>query len=330
MTTLPSILTWPRLPNRSFSEHWFVQSAIGFPGLVVDALTEQVYVDRTRAEQELDRLSLAYLRGNQAAGAMGAESASGLFELLRVPKDWFKGVAITSQLVGPVSLGVYLTDEQQRSLIYDPILLEALAHLLALRIGWVTGQLANLVEQSIFCLDEPFLDAFNSPFLPIGWDRGIELLELVLSSASGYRGIALGKIGNWQQMHRTPVYWEPVLETSVNLLMFNVYDQSDVLLDGANVLKDFLDRPGLISWGLIPANEQSLAKETTDTLTARFNGLLRRLNVAGVPRDRLLQASLITTSGRLSHLSIEAAERALQLCSDVSLRIRLSYGLTNQ
>jgi len=261
---------------------------------------------------------------------MGAESASGLFELLRVPKDWFKGVAITSQLVGPVSLGVYLTDEQQRSLIYDPILLEALAHLLALRIGWVTGQLANLVEQSIFCLDEPFLDAFNSPFLPIGWDRGIELLELVLSSASGYRGIALGKIGNWQQMHRTPVYWEPVLETSVNLLMFNVYDQSDVLLDGANVLKDFLDRPGLISWGLIPANEQSLAKETTDTLTARFNGLLRRLNVAGVPRDRLLQASLITTSGRLSHLSIEAAERALQLCSDVSLRIRLSYGLTNQ
>jgi hypothetical protein len=96
------------------------------------------------------------------------------------------------------------------------------------------------------------------------------------------------------------------------------------------VLKDFLERPGLISWGLIPANEQSLAKETTDTLTARFNGLLRKLSVAGVPRDRLLQASLITTSGRLSHLPIEAAERALQLCSDVSLRIRLSYGLTNQ
>lgn len=328
MTTVPTILTCPRLPATSFNERQFVQSASGFPGLIVDTRTEQIYVDRTQAEQDLDSVSLAYLRRQAANSALQPAYASGLGELLNIPKNWFEGVAITYQLVGPISLGIYLADEQQRSIIYDPILLEALAHHLSLRVMWLSKKLSVLAENVIICLDEPFLDAFNSPFFPINWERGVELLDLVFDGIRGCSGITIGKTGKWHQDSNTPAFWEPVLQSSVELILIDVYNHSDMLLNGAPVLPDFLNRPGFLTWGLVPTDKEALAIETTDSLTNRFHTLVQQLVAAGVPRNQLLQASLISTSGNLAHLSPSAAEHALQLCNDVSLRIRLTYGLT--
>jgi len=54
-----ALLAWPQLPQRGFREQSFVQSAIGFPGLVVDAPRARVFVDRATAEREIDRLDAA-------------------------------------------------------------------------------------------------------------------------------------------------------------------------------------------------------------------------------------------------------------------------------
>src|SRR3954452_3322531 len=48
-----SLLAWPQLPQRGFREQSFVQSALGFPGLVIDELQSRAYVDRARAERSL-------------------------------------------------------------------------------------------------------------------------------------------------------------------------------------------------------------------------------------------------------------------------------------
>lgn len=329
MTTIPDILSWPQLPKRSFYERSFVQSAIGFPGLVVDTLTEQVYVDRTKAEQALDNVSFAYLTGSKTSGKVADTYVSGLFELLRIPKDWFEGVAIKSQLIGPISLGLYLTDEQQRSLIYDPMLLEALAQHLSLRVAWLSAQLSNLTDNLIICLHEPFLDAFHSSFLPIDWDRAIELLEIVFAGVRGCRGVAIGSNGNWTQKTSSSAYWVPILDSSVELLAFNTYHQNNTVLDGAKVIADFLERPGFLTWGLIPTDKDTLSTETTESLCQRFQTLLQSLTERGLSQEKLLHASLIGTDGSLDHLPIPVAEKALQLCTEVSLRLRLVYGLEN-
>lgn len=326
MTTIPTVLTWPQLPKRLLSEHRFIRSISGFPGLVVDNQTETLYVDRTKAEQDIDRISLAYLTNTIARGALNSNSSSGLIELLTVPRGWFEGVAISTYLIGPISLGLYLTDEQQRSLMYDPILLEAITQLLALRVAWVSAQLANLTDNCIICLEEPFFDAINSPFFPIDWDRSIELLEMVFAGIQGCRGISLGD-PRFPGEQASPVYWAPLLNTSVDMLAFNVYSHSDTLVDGASILADFLNRPGFLIWGLVPTSEEALAVETVDTLARWFHVVLERLVIAGLSREQILQASLISTSGSLAHLSIHSAERALQLCSDVSQRLRLVYGV---
>src|SRR5205823_8095999 len=76
------LLAWPQLPQRSFLEQSFVQSALGFPGLVVDVAQTRLHVDRGAAERELDRLALAYLENNVDYAALRPGDAAGFDELL--------------------------------------------------------------------------------------------------------------------------------------------------------------------------------------------------------------------------------------------------------
>ncbi len=302
-----------------------MQSAVHFPGFVLDTTTRQAYVDRAVMEQDIDQLSVAYLTRTIANGALTIEHAAGLMELLRMPAEWFTGRAIHSQLVGPVSLALRLTDEQQRSLIYDPVLLEAVAHHLSLRVAWLSNQFSNLASDTIVCLDEPFLDAFNTAFFPLDWDRGLELIELVLSDVPGCRGVMISGFGLRET--GTPVSWAPLLDTSVELIALDVYYHGELLLNAAPLLPDFLERPGFLIWGLIPADADMLAIETIDSLFNRFQRLVNQLVKAYVPRDHLLAASFISTSSSLEHLPIEVAEQALKLCVAVSNQIRSRYRL---
>lgn len=336
MTTVPEVpafLTWPRLPRRTFREHPVVQSAAGLPGLVIDQASQSVHVDRVVVERDLNRLSSAYLTNNVTAGALSAENAAGLLEVLRVPTEWLEGIVIRSQVMGPISLALKLTDEQDKALIYDPMLLEALAHHLALRVAWLSNQFASRASEHIICLDEPFLDAFNSPFFPIDCQRGVDLLDIVLAGVRGVhscRGISIGTIGLIQREHMPATYWQPLLQASIDLIAVDVYNHSVVLREAADLLPAFLERPGIFIWGIVPTDETTLALETTESLAARFNNLLRELSETGIPREQLLQSILISTTGSLAHLSPAVAERALVLCTRLSHQIRTAYGLKEQ
>ncbi|NJN66083.1 MAG: hypothetical protein HC884_04890 [Chloroflexaceae bacterium] len=323
---IPSFLTWPQLPRRSFREQRFVQSAAGFPGLVIDSTSRRVYVDRAIAERDLDRLSLAYLTHDISAGALTEEYAAGLKEALQVPRSRFEGVVVRSMLVGPISLGLKLADEQERPLVYDPMLLEALTHHLSLRASWLSAQFNDQADTTIICLDEPFLDAIHSPFLPLDWDRSIDMLELVFAGVRGGRGLSVGAIGPRQKEQPPPIHWEQLMETSMECFACDVYYRQDILLDAAPVLPAFLNRRGFVIWGLIPAQEEALALETAETLVERFQDLVHELGAVGVPQDLLVPASAISTSGGLEHLSVALAERAMQLCVEVSRLLRLAYG----
>lgn len=312
-----TVLPWPQLPQRSLWEQSLLQSSAGFPGLVLDKLTGQAHLERPCAEAELDQLALAYLQGDLVFGAMRGEDAAGLSELLRMPGPWLEVRALSGHLVGPISLALQLTDEQKRPLLYNPMLLDAIIQHLALKAAWQTNQLANLTNKVLLCLEEPFLDVFYSPFCPISWQQGIEALERVFAAAKGFRGLIL----------RGTSDWTPVLQTSVEVLVFDAYYDSSAILAHAVFLPGFFQRPGTLVWGLIPADEAALQTETSATLIAHFETLLTEIEVVGLKREKILQRALISTSGSLAHLSVEIAEKALKLCVEVSNRLRETYSL---
>lgn len=312
-----ALLAWPQLPQRSFREQNLPQSAAGFPGLVVDAARSVVYVDRAAADRGLGALGLAYLENNLAYAAPAPDDAVGLAELLR-QRESLRGVlALKGQLLGPLSAAAMLVDDQQRPLVYDAALFEALAQHLYLRAAWQDQRLHELADAVIVCLDEPFLDVVGMPFLPLGWDQVRAQIELVLSGISGCRALYAAGAVRWAQ----------VLETSVELIIADVYGYGHGLVEAAHALPAFLERGGCVGLGIVPADEELLARATAEGLLRRAVALLRELEGAGVPPEQLVRHAVISSSSTLGPLSVAGAERALQLLADVSRRLREQYGL---
>jgi hypothetical protein len=312
-----ALLAWPQLPARSFREQSLVQGAIGLPGLVCDAAQSRMYVDRAAAAPGLDRLALAYLEDNVGYAALPPEDAAGLDELLQ-QSDYVRGArALKGQLVGPLSLAVYLTDERQRPLIYDEMFNEAITQHLRLRAAWQAERLGKYGIATIICLDETFLDSVGMSFMPVDWQTARDRIDEVLGGVIGCRAIFAGGAVNWRE----------VLKTSVELAIADVYEHGDMLVAAADAVADLLERRGGVGLGLIPVDEDVLSRTTAESLVGRLAGLLSQLEKAGVSPERLLRHAVVTPTDMLGRLSVELAERALQLCADVSRMLRSKYEL---
>jgi hypothetical protein len=317
----PDIPAWPALPERSFRETPLAQAAAGFPGLTIDPEYAHISVDHAAAEIGLDRLGLSYLRGEPGGSALPTDHAAGLGELLRLVGHGHRAIALKGEVLGPVSLALQLTDEGDRPLAYDPALREALIHHLALRIAWHYEQLSTYTDNVIICLDEPSLDALDLPLCPIDWEDGADMLDRLMADMSGCRGISLG--GN--------VNMAAILATGVDLVMFDAYEYAPALIQAAEAVAAFLERGGILGWGVVPADPAALTQEHLDGLVQRLERSVEYLSAAsGLSQQSILDASLITSSGNLSHLPVEAAEHALQMCAAVSQRLREAHGLLGQ
>jgi hypothetical protein len=312
-----ALFSWPQLPQRNFREQSLVQAAIGFPGLVIDSERGQIYVDRRRAEEELNRLELAYLKRDLGYAAQSEEEAAGLSELLRQRDSIRNVLAFKGQLLGPISVAAQLTDEQQRPLIYDPMLFEALTHHLCLRAAWQYSRLAELGVTTILCLDEPFLDAMGLSFLPLDWEMAQAQIDLVLSGVGGCRAIYAGGAAEWAKL----------MQTSANLVIADIYLHPTGLPSAATELAAFLEHGGLIGLGITPADEEVLARETPETLARRIDGLVDTLRTRGIQPELLLRQSVITPSDMLGRTTPEVAEKVLQMLADTSRLVRERYGL---
>jgi hypothetical protein len=275
-------------------------------------MRERVLIDRNATQRGLDKLALAYLRNELALGVLPAEYASGFGELLRRAGSGTKVRVLVGHTQGPISLALQIADAEERPLIYDMPLLEALIQHVALRANWQVAQLRSYADEVLICLDEPFLNALDSPFCPLGWADGVELLQRLISSLDGYRGLAVNGAVNW----------EILLDAGIDLLIYEHGQQAsfqDLALAGPS-LSRLIERGGAIAWAIIPADAAALARLDVAALIAAFETMLGTID--GVAPQELLRSSLITVGRGLAQLSVEQAEQALRLCRETSQRLR--------
>ncbi|HMQ30774.1 MAG TPA: hypothetical protein PKD53_08590 [Chloroflexaceae bacterium] len=306
------------LPQRAPRELPLPLAAAGFPGLSLDQ--GRGVVARQAAERDLGRVGLAYLRAERAAGAPPAEQAAGVADALRqLDQATHAGLrGARAELAGPVSLALQLVDEQERPLAYEPALREALVQQVALRAAWLHDQLSAHGGAALVCLDEPFLEALGSPFAPLDYADGADLLAQALGDAPAPRGLCVAG---------TPS-WPAVLALPADVIFFDAYEHGAGLIQAAGAVSAFLERGGALGWGVVPTEPAALAQERAATLARRFESNVEFLAAAGGIDPTLIRgAALISTSGGLAHLPPPLASQAAALCGEVSALLRAKYQL---
>ena len=312
---LPELPAWPQLPRRDPRESIYAQYSPGFPGA---ALVEgRVVVDRTRPlEPELERLYARYLNDDAAAVGLDADHAAGLaeFEMLA----WPEAVALKGQVMGPISWGLTVTDQERRAILYDEVLADACAKHLRLHAAHQERRLRQLAERAgrpgapprtLLFVDEPYLASYGSAYVSLARDQVVALLEEVFAGLQDLKGVHC--CGNTD--------WALLLDTSLDVLNFDAYNFAEALALYPEAVRAFLARGGLIAWGIVPAaSDAQVLAQTSAGLAERLEAAWRQLAGKGVAYDALVNAALITPACGLGTLSEAAAERALTLAAEVA------------
>jgi hypothetical protein len=306
------IATWPQLPRRSFLENMYVQFSERFPGIVVS--DQQIYVDRDQdLDAGLEQLYIAYLRDDLAHAAISSDYAAGLHHFLG--QDQGNPPLVKGQVTGPISWGLMVADRQRKPALYDDVLAEAIGNHLRLKASWMEQELRRLAPQTIIFVDEPYMSSFGSAFVSLSRDQVQALLEEVYAGIEGLKGVHC--CGNTD--------WSILMSTSVDILSLDAYEYAESLALYPEEIGAFLDRGGIIAWGIVPASDQVMG-ETIESLVERFQTALALLVAKGLHQDDLLASSLIMPSCGCGSLAIETAERVIKVTGQVAQALQERYG----
>jgi hypothetical protein len=292
LETLPDLPAAPQLPRRSTTEGMIAQAVDGVPGVTVtpegnlvadlDALDPEAPVDAT-----FDGEPWVGLRTflDAVAGRHGP---------------------IKLQLTGPLTTGLALTHAG-----VDPDLAFAVAGTAVQ--ARARALVAYATERAphaglVVLLDEPGLTAWSSSDIPLKGDYLVDLLSGSLASLGP--GVLTG-------VHCCGAAdWKLVAAAGPDLVSLPATPD---LVASAPTLSTFLERGGLVAWGVVPTDRP--IGVSPDPLWRRLSEVWVELAAAGCDPIRLRQQALLTPACGLAGHDPRQAAHILDLTLGVAERV---------
>jgi len=108
-----------------------------------------------------------------------------------------------------------------------------------------------------------------------------------------------------------------------------VYSNGEVFVAYAQSIRKFLDRGGIIVWGIVPTNVEPFEREDLESLEEHLNGLWILLADEGIDRDLLLSRSMLSpaTCCLINPDGERTVEKAFTTIRGLSRRLREKNGL---
>ena len=250
---------WPQLPNVSYYEDMYVQASEYFPGIQVDLESQRITLNLA---QFRDEVAGAYMdRLEQPDTFILSQRYSTVYSRF-LELDLASYAAIRGQLIGPVSFGFRVNDQERKPIIYNDEVRTILFDFLQRKANAQYRQLRERNRNAFVWLDEPGL----------GW---------VFSGMTGYSdvqakadyGVFLSGIEGPRGLHLCAAVNLPyLLELGVDILSFDAY-QIELMPRGyAEAVGAFLRNGGIISWGIVPTDQEGQGRETPQSLAQRLSG----------------------------------------------------------
>jgi methionine synthase II (cobalamin-independent) len=306
---------WPQLPKRSFKEGMVLQYSEGFPSLKWNEKDQRIWVDTSAGfEREVEKFYQAIADGNLEPFEIKEDFAKGLqiFADLTFWGDKKEMKYVKGQVTGPITFGLSLTDPDGKPVFYDPTLREILTRHLSSKAHWMEKMFRDQFPgvPTIIFFDEPSLSSFGSAFSGLNRDEVILSLNECFDGIKGLKGVHC--CGNTD--------WSVLLKTGLDILSFDAYGYLETLSLYPKELKAFLEKGGILAWGIVPTSED-IRREDALSLIERVKKGIEVLSKQGIDRA-LLQRAIITPSCGTASLSVPLAERVCQVTAEVSKRLR--------
>lgn len=306
---------WPQLPNYDYHEDMYVQAAEHFPGILLDmeARTLRFSMDQFIVELE-DTLGHF---DDPAWFDISPEFSVVYHRFLSL--DLSERPAIRGQLEGPISFGFNIIDQDERPILFDDTVRPFMFEFMAQRINVQLDRLKELNPNAFMFVDEPGLQFLFSALSGYGDHKAKEDLELFFSTIERPRGIHL--CGNPD--------WDFLLGLDMDVLSLDIYTNAEIFSSYAPSIKRFLEKDGVIVWGIVPTGFESFEKERIDSLSVQLENVWRILWEKGIDRDLMLAKSMLSpaTCCLINPDREKTVEKAFSWVQKLSKTLREKYGM---
>jgi hypothetical protein len=306
---------WPQLPHVSYYEDMYVQAAEHFPGILLDL------------ENQTLRFSMDNFI-NEFEDAMARFDEPEYFDISRdysvvyhkfLEMDLSDRPAIRGQLEGPISFGLNVLDQDKRPILFEDTIRPFMFEFMSKRINVQLKRLQLMNPNAFMFVDEPGLQFLFSALSGYDSTKAKSDMEQFFSVIQRPRGIHL--CGNPD--------WDFLLHLDLDILSLDIYQNGEVFSSYWKSIKNFLDRGGVIVWGVVPTNFEPFEAENIRSLETRLTGVWDFLSAKGIDREFLLSRSLISpaTCCLVNPDGETTVEKAFAVVNELSHRLRDRYKL---
>ena len=323
LKTLPEIPCWPQLPERDMNEEMLVQYTEGLPFLKIDPVKKSVYVDMPEDNTDkLEEFYNNYMSEDPGLFALSDSHALGFSNMTRLLKEKKpEGLrAIKGQIVGPITLAGSLKDPEQIAMLHNPTLFDVIVKLLAMKACWQLDQYSEFGLPRIIFLDEPYLSSYGSAFANLKKEQIVDSLNEIFMAIHNRDSLSgIHCCGNTD--------WTMLMETGVDIINFDAFGYMDSMLMYRNEVRSFLERDGIIAWGIVPTTD-SIKDVTIGDLMDKMTSAVDRLVDSGIDQKLIIENSLITPSCGTGTMPLDEAEKAMTLTHELTVKLKDKYKIT--
>ncbi len=320
---LPEVPVWPQLPATSPNEQMEIQFSEGVPCAVIERDKGRMFIDTSGdPSAALEKFYEQVLAENLDYFAISDEFSRGIHamerRLSRIDRKALKYFKM--QIIGPVSFGLTIVDENKRAIYYNELFRDVVVKALALKARWQLRKFKPLCEKQICFIDEPILSAFgSSTYVSVHRSDVVNYIREV-ADAIRLEGALAGIhcCGNTE--------WTIPIDAGVDIINFDAHGYGDSIILYAQQIGRFLEKGGVLAWGIVPTSED-IDRETTESLAARFGKLANELAAKGkVDCGLILKNALVTASCGTGSRPLERAEKITRETKRVSDLLKETNG----
>lgn len=322
----PQIPFFPQLKNINKNEDMIIQILEGLPSFLPSKL-ENFTID-SDSEEFFEDLETFFTDYEEITSENNAE----ILEHYGISKDFsssfeeFENIIKTTkpqfakgQIVGPFTLTTTLQDNNGKAVIYDETLKDIIVKLLSLKALWQIKRIkkANPDTTPIIFMDEPSISQLGtSAYMTISEAEVIQMLKEISDIIKANGGIsAIHCCGKCD--------WSIPMKAKIELLNPDAYTFAENFSIYYKIIENHLLSGGKIAWGLIPTLDVDALRDTTlKNLIEKFEQAVKYLTNKRIDEKLIIDNSLITSSCGAGSLSIENAERAMDLVSELSKELK--------
>jgi hypothetical protein len=163
---------------------------------------------------------------------------------------------------------------------------------MAQRLNVQLARLKALNENAFMFVDEPGLQFLFSAMAGYGDQRAKGDLDQFFAQVERPRGIHL--CGNPD--------WDFLLNLDLDVVSLDVYTNAEIFSSYAASIRKFLDRNGVIVWGIVPTGFEAFQKEEMSSMIQRLEKVWQILWSKGVEREQMIAGNMLPgQSGQRTH-----------------------------